>query len=102
MKKVDDCQNLTEVRNCIDEIDRELVGLIGKRYSYVKKASEFKVDVQHVKAPRRFASMLEKRKEWAKEENLSPEAVENLFRDLVNYFIEEELNTWKQQQNKNS
>lgn len=97
MQQAEDCRNLADVRNCIDELDREIIKLIGKRYNYVKKASEYKTDEQHVRAPERFRNMLEKRKAWAMEEDLSPEVVANLFKDLVNYFIEEELNTWKQQ-----
>lgn len=97
MKSATDCINLAEVRSCIDELDREIISLIGKRYTYVKKAADFKTDEQAVKAPERFKSMLEKRKDWAAEENLNPEVIANLFKDLVNYFIEEELTTWKQQ-----
>ena len=39
--------------------------------------------------------MLKQRRIWAKSENLNPDIVENIYRDLVNYFIEEELKTWK-------
>lgn len=97
MKSADDCKTLEEVRNCIDELDREIIRTIGTRYSFVKKASAFKTDEQQVKAPDRFASMLEKRKVWAVEEKLDPEVVANIYKDLVNYFIKEELNIWKQQ-----
>ena len=97
MQQAEDCKNLADVRNCIDGLDREIIKLIGKRYTYVKKASEYKIGEQQVRAPDRFANMLEKRKVWAMDENLNPTVVENLFKDLVNYFIEEELNTWKQQ-----
>ena len=39
--------------------------------------------------------MLEERRKWAQSENLNPDVVENIYRDLVNYFIEEELKDWK-------
>ena len=97
MQKASDCKSLPEVRKAIDELDQEIIKLIGQRHNFVQKASEFKFSEQHVKAPERFASMLEKRKVWAKEQNLNPEVVANLFKDLVNYFINEELKTWNQQ-----
>ena len=39
--------------------------------------------------------MLEQRRQWAEEEGLAPDAIEKMYRDLVNYFVEEELKTWK-------
>lgn len=97
MQVATDCKSLIEVRNCIDEIDREIVSLIGKRYNYVKKAATFKTDELTVKAPERFKNMLQNRRDWATEENLNPNVIAKVFKDLVNYFIEEELSTWKQQ-----
>ena len=97
MELATDCKNLTEVRNCIDELDREIIKLIGKRYAYVKRAADFKTDEQAVRAPERFKNMLQKRRDWATEENLNPTVIAKLYTDLVNYFIEEELTTWKQE-----
>lgn len=97
MELAANCKNLTEVRNCIDELDKQIIGLIGKRHNYVKKAAEFKTDEQAVKAPDRFKNMLQKRRDWAKGENLNPDVIAKIYTDLVNYFIEEELTTWKQQ-----
>jgi isochorismate pyruvate lyase len=42
--------------------------------------------------------MLEKRRIWAQEEGLNPDVIEKLYRDLVTYFIEEELNYWQSNQ----
>jgi isochorismate pyruvate lyase len=39
--------------------------------------------------------MLQQRREWAQESGLNPDVVENLYRDLVNYYIEEELKHYK-------
>jgi isochorismate pyruvate lyase len=39
--------------------------------------------------------MLEQRRVWAAEEGLNPEVIEKLYRDLVNYFINEELQNWQ-------
>ena len=39
--------------------------------------------------------MLQRRRRWAEAEGLAPDAIEKMYSDLVNYFIEEELRTWK-------
>ena len=90
----EDCSNIQDIRTEIDNLDRQIIKLIGKRFKYVKAAVKFKTSETSVKAPERFESMLKQRKNWA-EENLNPDVIENIYRDLVNYFINEELEDWK-------
>ncbi|RQO74851.1 isochorismate-pyruvate lyase [Pedobacter sp. KBW06] len=97
MKNAAACENMEEIRGEIDQLDKQVIHLIGQRYKYVQAAAKFKKDENSVKAPERFKSMLEKRREWAIQEGLSPDAIEKMFRDLVNYFISEELKTWKKE-----
>lgn len=95
MKFPEECENMTEIRMEIDEIDHQVIRLIGQRFEYVKAASKFKTSEMGVKAPERFKAMLLQRREWATEEGLNPEAIEKMYTDLVNHFIEEELKFWK-------
>ena len=95
MKAPENCKDISEVRFNIDAIDREIVQLIGNRFKYVKAASKFKVNEEAVKAPERFKNMLLERRNWAVVEGLNPDVIEKMYRDLVNYFISEELNDWK-------
>lgn len=97
MKNAAACENMEEIREEIDQLDKQVISLIGQRFKYVQAAAKFKKDETSVKAPERFKSMLEKRREWAIKEGLSPDAVEKMFRDLVNYFISEELKAWKKE-----
>jgi isochorismate pyruvate lyase len=39
--------------------------------------------------------MLQQRRVWAEEEDLNPDAIEKLYQDLANHFIEEEMKHWK-------
>jgi len=39
--------------------------------------------------------MLLQRKEWASQQGLDPEVISKIYSDLVNYFIEQELEQWK-------
>ena len=95
MKDPDECANLHEVREEIDIIDREVIDALSKRFQYVIAAARFKTSEASVRAPDRFYAMLQQRREWAKESGLNPDVVENLYRDLVNHFIEEEMKHYK-------
>ncbi len=95
MKDPDECANIHEVRDEIDIIDREVIDALSKRFKYVVAAARFKTSEASVRAPDRFHAMLQQRREWALESGLNPDVVENLYRDLVNYYIEEELKHYK-------
>nr|ACN22480.1 hypothetical protein [Klebsiella oxytoca] len=86
---------MDDIRAEIDLIDRAVVNLIGKRYQYVLSAAKFKTSATAVRAPERFKAMLEKRREWAEQDGLNADAIEQLFSNLVNHFIEEEMQRWK-------
>ena len=98
MKTPEDCENMTDIRAEIDQLDRQIITLLGQRSAYVKAASKFKTNETSVKAPDRFQSMLQQRRVWAEEEGLNSDAIEKLYRDLVNHFIEEEMKHWKAKQ----
>jgi len=95
MKNPDECANIHEVREEIDIIDREVIEALSKRFQYVIAAARFKTSEASVRSPDRFQAMLQQRREWAQESGLNPDVVENLYRDLVNYYIEEELKHYK-------
>jgi isochorismate pyruvate lyase len=41
--------------------------------------------------------MLARRRQWAEEENLHPNVIEKLYRDLVQYFVEKEMEHWEKE-----
>jgi isochorismate pyruvate lyase len=94
MKLPEECQNMTDIRLEIEQLDRQVISLLGQRFTYVKAAAKFKTDAASVKAPERFQSMLQQRRTWAEAENLNPDAIEKMYTDLVNYFIEAEMKDW--------
>lgn len=95
MKNPDECANIQEVRDEIDIIDREVIDALSKRFQYVIAAARFKTSEASVRSSDRFEAMLQQRREWAQESGLNPDVVENVYRDLVNYYIEEELKYYK-------
>ncbi len=86
---------MDDIRGEIDTMDRDIIAILGKRFEYVKAASKFKTTETSVRAPERFKSMLEQRRIWAATEGLSPDAIEKMYRDLVNHFINEEMTKWE-------
>ena len=94
MTKAEDCQNMEDIRAQIDFIDKELISLISKRATYVNKTAQFKKDESDVKAPARVKKMLNQRKIWAIEKNINSEFIHNLFSNMVEFFINKEMQEW--------
>lgn len=90
-----DCLSMEDIRIEIDNMDRDVIAILGKRFEYVKAASKFKTSETSVRAPERFKAMLAQRRDWASSEGLSPDAIEKMYRDLVNHFINEEMAKWQ-------
>lgn len=93
-KEPNECSGMEDIRAEIDRLDKSIITLIGKRLQYVQAAAKFKTSELSVRAPERFNAMLQQRRLWAQEQGLSPCAIEKLYRDLVNHFIEEEMKMW--------
>ena len=91
----ENCTGMEDIRAEIDQMDQDIIGILGKRFEYVKSAAKFKTSETSVRAPERFKSMLEQRRIWASSEGLSPDAIEKMYRDLVNHFIKEEMTKWE-------
>ncbi|MFC3530564.1 chorismate mutase [Vogesella facilis] len=90
-----DCRTLDAIRAGIDDIDRQVIALLGERYGYVQAAAAFKRDADAVRAPERLASMLRQRRDWATQAGLSADVIEQLYRQLVDYFIAAEMRHWQ-------
>lgn len=93
-----ECTGMEDIRREIDALDQAVIQLLGRRFQYVLAASKFKTSAASVRASDRFNAMLMTRRDWAKEAGLSPDAIEKLFRDLVNHFIAEEMRHWASHQ----
>lgn len=89
------CKGMTDIRREIDYLDHTIIQLIGQRFDYVKAAAKFKTSEDSVKAPHRFEQVIKQRRAWAEEQALNPDVIEKLYRDLVGYFISQELKQWQ-------
>jgi isochorismate pyruvate lyase len=58
------CDSLGQVREKIDGLDRQIVGLIAERGAYVSQAARFKKDSDAVRAPQRVEQVIGKVRAW--------------------------------------
>ncbi len=92
MKQPEECENIQEIREAIDNIDREIIRLIGKRFKYVKEIVKFKnTDKDSIVAKDRYDQVIENRRKLAAENGLNPDLIENIYKSLINHFINKEL-----------
>ena len=91
MREPKECQNIQEIRNAIDEIDYQILAFFGKRYEYVKEIVKFKSDKDGIIAKDRQLEVLQKRKDWAIAFGLDPELFEEIYKTLIYWNIQKEL-----------
>ncbi|MGB3750252.1 MAG: chorismate mutase [Arcobacteraceae bacterium] len=94
------CADMNEIRTAIDEIDNDIVKLISKRSQYVHEASKFKKDELAVKDSSRVTKVINSKRELALKYGASPELIGDIYKMMLDFFIEEELKEWNNQQNK--
>ncbi len=75
---------LQEVRDHIDELDRELVSLLSRRTELVLWAGRAKAELHlPIHDPEREAAQLQARRAWAREVGLDAQGVEEVFRTVL-------------------
>ena len=98
MKPPEDCASIEDVREAIDGLDRKILDLLGLRARYVAAAARFKTNGDSVRAPERQKAMLARRRDWAAEEGLDPDFVEELYGRIVSHFVGREMDRWREGQ----
>ena len=77
------------------QYDDKIIKLIAERSDYVRQAAYFKKSKTDVKAADRVEKIIKKVREKAKIYGCSPDVVELIYRDMINYFISEEMKTFE-------
>jgi isochorismate pyruvate lyase len=92
MKLLNDCKNIEDIRQAIDELDGEIISLLGRRFQYVKEIVKFKdKNEESIVAKERREAVISSRRKLAVENGLDPNVIEDLYRNLIDHFISEEL-----------
>lgn len=84
------CQTIDEVRSEIDALDRQIISLLGRRFSFVKEIVRFKSNRNEIVARERYDEVIRTRRELAEQHNLSPDVIEQMYRVMIAHNIEEE------------
>lgn len=86
-----DCSTMTEVRAGVDEVDRQIVALIAKRFGYMDAAARIKPDRAAVRDEWRKADVLAKVAASATATDLDPALFARIYEDLIETSIAHEL-----------
>lgn len=89
------CKSKEEVREQIDEIDREIITLFARRFSYVKTIVKFKKDPESIVAQQRKDEVIRQRGEWASELGLDKSTFEKIYELLINHNISKEMEIFR-------
>lgn len=75
---------LQETRNAIDDIDREILGLLARRGRLALRARDAKKELgRSVLDAQREANLVRDRRAWAIQERLEPDAIERVFASIL-------------------
>ena len=97
MRDPKQCKNVEEIRECLDEIDLQVIKLLGKRSDYIKEIVKFKIDEEDIFARDRQQEVIRLRREWAKDNKLDPDLIENVYKTLIQFNIQRELKIFRSQ-----
>ncbi len=85
------CSTMTEVREGVDALDAELVGLLAKRFGYMRAASRIKTERSTVRDEDRKAAVIAAACREAEARGLPPEPIADIWERLVEASIAYEL-----------
>ena len=87
----EDCTTMTEVRAGVDDVDRQIVALIARRFGYMDAAARIKPDRNTVRDEWRKADVKAKVDAAAQAAGIDRDLMARLYEDLVETSIAHEL-----------
>lgn len=93
-KSPEDCETMAEVRAGVDQVDRELVALLARRFGYMDAAARIKPDRAAVRDEPRKAQVLDNAARAAAAAGLDPERIRAVWNELVEQSIAHEFDRW--------
>ena len=79
----EDCKTMEEVRAGVDDVDRRVVALIGRRFAFMDAAARIKADRAAVRDERRKAEVISKVEAAAAERGVDPKLMRRLYEELI-------------------
>ncbi len=90
--------SLEEIRVAIDQIDAEIVKLIGQRAACVHEVVRFKSGPDDAHRPDRVEAVIGKVRAHAADSGADPDMVESLYRAMIAWFTESEIQALQAEQ----
>jgi isochorismate pyruvate lyase len=91
LKDPQDCTNMTEVRAGVDDVDRQIVALIARRFGYMDAAARIKTDRATVRDEDRKAEVIAKVRNAARAARVDEDLVARLYEQLIESSIAHEF-----------
>lgn len=85
------CADMAEIRAEVNELDREIIGLLGRRLEYVRAAVRYKPDEESIRKPDHWERFFAQRRAWASEAGYDPGVIEAIYRRLYEYTVQVQL-----------
>ncbi len=95
MKKAEECTDILDIRNCIDEIDYQIIASFALRMEYVNEIVKFKSDQDEIVARERQQEIFRNRREWAEKYRLNPDLFEEIYKTLINWNVKREMELFR-------
>jgi len=93
-KSPEQCETMIDVRAGVDEVDRELVALLVRRFGYMDAAARIKTDRNIVRDEARKAQVLDNVARDAAAAGLEPDRLRAVWNELVEQSIAYEMVRW--------
>src|SRR3546814_16406056 len=93
-KRPEQCETMTEVRAGVDQVDRELVALLVRRFGYMDAAARIKTDRDTVRDEARQAEVLDNVAREAEAAGLEPERLRAVWNEPVAKSIAYKATQW--------
>ncbi len=91
VKLPEDCASMDELREAIDAVDQELIGMLSLRATYIDRAAELKRDNGlPANIPDRVEEVVEKVRATSKGIGFDPDLSEQLYRIIIQWSIDRE------------
>ena len=89
-----DCTTMTEVREGVDAVDRDIVALLARRFGYMDAAARIKPEREAVRDEWRKADVKAKVDAAAAAAGIDRALIDRLYEDLIETSIAHELVRW--------
>jgi isochorismate pyruvate lyase len=88
------CADMSDLRIEIDQLDRQIVGLLAERSGYVARAAQIKKDRGAIVDEARIAQVISGARSQAAERGADPDLIEVIYRAMIAAFIAFEERTF--------